>query len=80
MQLFNFDLIVPEQQAEQQQQQGDAPPLCYVVDINYFPGVDKIVDFERRFVKLLWEGELPVLCHAKLDGLGWVRGVDKISH
>jgi inositol-1,3,4-trisphosphate 5/6-kinase/inositol-tetrakisphosphate 1-kinase len=60
MQLFNFDLLVPEQQAEGQQgqQQGDAPPLCYVVDINYFPGVDKIVDFERRFVKLLWEGEL----------------------
>ncbi|KAF6252338.1 hypothetical protein COO60DRAFT_540504 [Scenedesmus sp. NREL 46B-D3] len=56
MQLFNFDLLVPEQQAEQQQ--GDAPPLCYVVDINYFPGVDKIVDFELRFVKLLWEGEL----------------------
>uniref|UniRef100_A0A383WNE1 Uncharacterized protein n=1 Tax=Tetradesmus obliquus TaxID=3088 RepID=A0A383WNE1_TETOB len=54
MQLFNFDLIVPEQQAEQQQQ-GEAPPLCYVVDINYFPGVDKIVDFEARFVKLLWE-------------------------
>jgi inositol-1,3,4-trisphosphate 5/6-kinase/inositol-tetrakisphosphate 1-kinase len=57
MQLFNFDLLVPEQQAEQQQGQGDAPPLCYVVDINYFPGVDKIVDFEMRFVKLLWEGE-----------------------
>jgi inositol-1,3,4-trisphosphate 5/6-kinase/inositol-tetrakisphosphate 1-kinase len=59
MQLFNFDLLVPEQQAQQGQgqQEGDAPPLCYVVDINYFPGVDKIVDFERRFVKLLWEGE-----------------------
>lgn len=66
MQLFNFDLIIPEQQLEgegqadeQQQEPGEqaAPPLCYVVDINYFPGVDKIVDFEQRFVALLWEGE-----------------------
>ena len=59
MQLFNFDLIVPEQQCTpglQQQQQDDpdaAPPLCYVVDINFFPGVDKIPDFEQRFVQFL---------------------------
>lgn len=63
MQLFNFDLIVPEQQPvfdgpqQQQQPQGDdpdaAPALCYVVDINFFPGVDKIPDFEQRFVNFL---------------------------
>lgn len=63
MQLFNFDLIVPEQQPvfdgpRQQHQQADggpdaAPALCYVVDINFFPGVDKIPQFEQRFVDFL---------------------------
>lgn len=68
MQLFNFDLIVPEQQpvpvfdgSPRQQQQlvaadsgpDAAPALCYVVDINFFPGVDKIPQFEQRFVDFL---------------------------
>eukprot|EP00879_Flechtneria_rotunda_P012958 GHRR01013531.1.p1 GENE.GHRR01013531.1~~GHRR01013531.1.p1 ORF type:complete len:387 (+),score=189.49 GHRR01013531.1:1398-2558(+) len=35
--------------------QAVAPPLCYVVDINYFPGVDKIPGFEQRFVRFLQE-------------------------
>eukprot|EP00803_Ostreobium_quekettii_P003596 evm.model.scf_580EXC.4 EVM.evm.TU.scf_580EXC.4 scf_580EXC:20934-24793(+) len=43
LQLFNFDLICPKPF------QGD----YYVVDINYFPGVDKIRDFERIFVDFL---------------------------
>lgn len=43
MQLFNFDLICPD----------DEHGLYYVVDINYFPGVDKIPDFEQRFVDFL---------------------------
>jgi hypothetical protein len=57
MQLFNFDLIVPEEQlqphgpADVARNRGGssssssslhtenaAPALCYVVDINYFPG------------------------------------------
>ena len=41
--LFNFDLIRPEGQAAQ----------YYVVDINYFPGVDKIPNFEAVFVDFL---------------------------
>lgn len=67
MQLFNFDLIVPEQQPIYDSPQGQqhheiddssssadaAPALCYVVDINFFPGVDKIPDFERKFVTFL---------------------------
>lgn len=47
LQLFNFDMICPEQQP--QQQQG----LYYVVDINYFPGVDKLPGFEAMFVDFL---------------------------
>ncbi len=48
LQLFNFDLIRPEQQA-------GAPEQClyYVIDINYFPGVDKIPNFEHVFVAFL---------------------------
>eukprot|EP00775_Hariotina_reticulata_P014719 gene14719-14887_t len=69
--LFNFDLIVPEEQlphgeadvagrdgtlsssSSSQRREGAAPALCYVVDINYFPGVDKIPNFEERFVAFL---------------------------
>ena len=41
LQLFNFDLICPEEQR--------LPYEClyYVIDINYFPGVDKIPNFEQ---------------------------------
>lgn len=46
VQLFNFDMICPE---------GDnfEELLYYVVDINYFPGVDKIPGFEELFVNFL---------------------------
>lgn len=47
LQLFNFDLICPERQ----EVHGDT--LYYVVDINYFPGVDKIPGFETVFVNFL---------------------------
>lgn len=43
LQLFNFDMIQP---------QGTSG-VFYVVDINYFPGVDKIRDFESIFVDFL---------------------------
>mmetsp|Transcript_15093 Transcript_15093/g.40824 ORF Transcript_15093/g.40824 Transcript_15093/m.40824 type:complete len:443 (+) Transcript_15093:139-1467(+) len=47
LQLFNFDLICPEEQI--------SPNEClyYVIDINYFPGVDKIPNFEQAFVHFL---------------------------
>jgi inositol-1,3,4-trisphosphate 5/6-kinase/inositol-tetrakisphosphate 1-kinase len=58
--LFNFDLLIPAQTQQQQQhaqhaadEEDSAPPLCYVVDVNYFPGVDKIPQFESRFVEFL---------------------------
>jgi inositol-1,3,4-trisphosphate 5/6-kinase/inositol-tetrakisphosphate 1-kinase len=47
LQLFNFDLICPECQCEV------GPVQYYVVDINYFPGVDKIPGFEQLFVDFL---------------------------
>ncbi len=47
LQLFNFDLICPECQCD-----ADAMQY-YVVDINYFPGVDKIPGFEQLFVDFL---------------------------
>ncbi|GIL59909.1 hypothetical protein Vafri_14574 [Volvox africanus] len=47
LQLFNFDMICPADQASSHER------LYYVVDINYFPGVDKIPDFERIFVDFL---------------------------
>ncbi|GLI61578.1 hypothetical protein VaNZ11_003963 [Volvox africanus] len=47
LQLFNFDMICPANQSSQHER------LYYVVDINYFPGVDKIPDFERIFVDFL---------------------------
>lgn len=68
LQLFNFDLICPEEQPGlARYASGDAPStasapdalagadecLYYVVDINYFPGVDKIPDFEHIFVDFL---------------------------
>ncbi|KAG2493670.1 hypothetical protein HYH03_008184 [Edaphochlamys debaryana] len=46
LQLFNFDLICPELQSSSER-------LYYVVDINYFPGVDKIPDFEEVFIDFL---------------------------
>lgn len=51
LQLFNFDLICPEEQAGADSGQC----LYYVVDINYFPGVDKIPNFEAMFVDFLTE-------------------------
>ncbi|GIL88284.1 hypothetical protein Vretimale_13982 [Volvox reticuliferus] len=47
LQLFNFDMICPAEQPSPHER------LYYVVDINYFPGVDKIPDFERIFVEFL---------------------------
>lgn len=47
MELFNFDLICPDEQPTVGQD------LYYVVDINYFPGVDKIPNFEEAFVHFL---------------------------
>ena len=32
-----------------------AEVLYYVIDINYFPGVDKIAMFEEKFVQFLYE-------------------------
>ena len=43
LQLFNFDMIEPK----------GCEGVFYVVDINYFPGVDKIRDFENIFVDFL---------------------------
>uniref|UniRef100_A0A7S0RNW4 Inositol-tetrakisphosphate 1-kinase n=1 Tax=Chlamydomonas leiostraca TaxID=1034604 RepID=A0A7S0RNW4_9CHLO len=59
LQLFNFDLICPEEQGHPQER------LYYVIDINYFPGVDKIPDFERVFVEFL---------RAACTGSGGVNG------
>ncbi|GFR52555.1 hypothetical protein Agub_g15143 [Astrephomene gubernaculifera] len=47
LQLFNFDMICPAEQKSPRER------LYYVVDINYFPGVDKIPDFENIFVDFL---------------------------
>ena len=47
MDLFNFDLLRPEEQPL------GSEVLFYVIDINYFPGVDKIQRFEERFVHFL---------------------------
>mmetsp|Transcript_10669 Transcript_10669/g.22930 ORF Transcript_10669/g.22930 Transcript_10669/m.22930 type:complete len:422 (+) Transcript_10669:247-1512(+) len=47
LQLFNFDLICPEGQPSSKE------CLYYVIDINYFPGVDKIPRFEHLFVQFL---------------------------
>ncbi|EFJ42259.1 hypothetical protein VOLCADRAFT_97715 [Volvox carteri f. nagariensis] len=55
LQLFNFDMICPADQPSPHER------LYYVVDINYFPGVDKIPDFEHIFVDFLTatcEGDL----------------------
>ncbi|GMH45355.1 hypothetical protein BSKO_13312 [Bryopsis sp. KO-2023] len=43
LQLFNFDMIEAK----------GAEGVFYVLDINYFPGVDKIRDFEKIFVDFL---------------------------
>ena len=48
MNLFNFDLLRPEEQPLL-----SSEVLYYVIDINYFPGVDKIHMFEERFVNFL---------------------------
>lgn len=47
LQLFNYDMICPADQS----QEGEC--LFLVIDINYFPGVDKIPDFESLFVDFL---------------------------
>ncbi|KXZ48736.1 hypothetical protein GPECTOR_25g320 [Gonium pectorale] len=47
LQLFNFDMICPVANSP------NGERLYYVVDINYFPGVDKIPDFERVFIDFL---------------------------
>lgn len=65
LQLFNFDLICP-QLAHQSQPGG----LYYVVDINYFPGVDKIPGFEQFFVQFLRaaaDADAPCACPADSD-------------
>ncbi len=46
LQLFNFDLICPDEQSASE-------ILYYVIDINYFPGVDKIANFEQVFIDFL---------------------------
>ena len=43
LQLFNFDLI----------KESGGQETYYVVDINYFPGIDKIDNFEEIFVQFL---------------------------
>ena len=77
LQLFNFDLICPEQDTAlgegggaaasaalggtsgtdvcSTSGTGGAEELYYVIDINYFPGVDKIPNFEDAFVDFLLE-------------------------
>ncbi|KAG2444462.1 hypothetical protein HXX76_001214 [Chlamydomonas incerta] len=47
LQLFNFDMICPEQQP------AEGERLYHVVDVNYFPGVDKLDNFEQLFVDFL---------------------------
>jgi hypothetical protein len=49
MSLFNVDIIVPSGE----QEQGGARLL--VVDINYFPGIDKVAGGEQLFADLLAE-------------------------
>lgn len=66
MQLFNFDLICPDGNCS-----GPGPVPCgaeqesryYIIDINYFPGVDKIPGFEQIFVDFL-----AAACAAKRNG------------
>ena len=77
MDLFNFDLLRIEEPPQEQQKTpppasgGVSPPkevLFYVIDINYFPGVDKIAMFEERCV----------CCDCGVVGWGGVRGCDVV--
>lgn len=43
LELFNFDLI----------KQRDTEDVYFIIDINYFPGIDKLADFEVLFVDFL---------------------------
>lgn len=52
LQLFNFDLIIPWPQVTQQQHSA-RPKLVYVIDINYFPGYEKLPGYEELMVKFL---------------------------
>ncbi|GLC57146.1 hypothetical protein PLESTB_001192400 [Pleodorina starrii] len=75
LQLFNFDMICPANQTQSVER------LYYVVDINYFPGVDKIPDFERIFVDFLTatcceEGDAEPNPAAGGDGGGGAGGGD----
>lgn len=69
LQLFNFDLICPDDQ--------HCPGEClyYVIDINYFPGVDKIADFEHVFVDFLKTTTLQHMGRAQREQLGAKEGV-----
>uniref|UniRef100_A0A6U2JB51 Inositol-tetrakisphosphate 1-kinase n=1 Tax=Chlamydomonas euryale TaxID=1486919 RepID=A0A6U2JB51_9CHLO len=62
MELFNFDLIVPTDEVPasagiegdaRSDSDGSSSVVFYVVDINYFPGVDKIPNFEQVFLGFL---------------------------
>jgi hypothetical protein len=45
--MFNLDVICPVEQL------ADGTLKLCVVDVNYFPGFDKLTDFERRFARYL---------------------------
>jgi inositol-1,3,4-trisphosphate 5/6-kinase / inositol-tetrakisphosphate 1-kinase len=45
--LFNLDVICPVEQL------GNGMQRLCVVDVNYFPGFDKLAHFERRFARYL---------------------------
>jgi inositol-1,3,4-trisphosphate 5/6-kinase/inositol-tetrakisphosphate 1-kinase len=50
MHLFNFDLLRVEPGTDVG---SCGESLYFVIDINYFPGVDKIPHFEEKFVQFL---------------------------
>lgn len=45
--LFNYDVVVADAGA------GGADVRCYIVDINYFPGVQKVPNYEHEFMQFL---------------------------
>jgi hypothetical protein len=53
MNLFNVDIIAPPQAPPQQQHQHQQQQQLWVVDINYFPGYDKVPGAELLFADFL---------------------------
>ncbi len=76
--LFNFDMLCPSCPAADSGSSGPpAPQLYYVVDINYFPGIDKLPGFERRLVAFLrsaCEGEASWCDEAAAAATGGKQG------